>query len=547
MKRSFRLRGTALLIAALLTISLAGCGGGSAPSAEGAPAGSSAAQPGTAPPQASTFKNAANDPNVLTVVVQSDPTTMDPTMNGNFAPHQVGRHVYETLLVFDENYNVQPWLVDQWEYEDDLTIKMHLREGIQLHNGDLLTAEDVMYCLERASGEHTVSHPNVKDIDFEKSHMVDDQNFVIVTKTPVANQLEKLCHAYTGIYSKKDCIEKGEDFFQRIAGTGPYEFDSYIPADSYKLVSSGEKYWKHEEMKDRIQYINFRAITETTNRAIEAETGGADIVYDIGANDKQRIIDHPTLEYMYDYSFNAQFIFINCSKGPLADQKVREAIWYGLDRQLVYDLAFKNTGKLPKGVFVEGLPGEVDVSDMFVERDLDKAKALLAEAGYPDGFTIKFAAENNNQSRMDVAEACQSQLAEIGITIELDFMDFNAYVTACQGGQHDMCVYGFSAFTGEGGGTLMRFSPDVATYNLSCYDDAELEKYIADGLSSVDITQRFENYAKAQKRIMELRCALPIYSKEINLAVADYVDMGDFRFDKSYESHLLTGIRFKNQ
>jgi peptide/nickel transport system substrate-binding protein len=489
-----------------------------------------------------TQTNAAGDPDILTIVVPTDPITMDPAMNTYFAAHQVSRHIYETLFRLDADFDLLPMLAKKWRYLDDVTIEIELQEGVTFHNGDPLTSEDVLFSLKRAYDDGTAGYANVEAIDFENCKVIDDTTFILVTKEPKANQLALLSNAFTGIFSKSDYEAKNGNFFNKIAGTGPYQLDSYLEGDYYTLVSYDD-YWD-DSVAGRIKKLHFRVITEGANRAIEAETGGADIVYDITANDKERIKDNPNLQYLYAYSANSNYIFLNTAKAPLDDIRVRKAILHGIDREAVVKMAYKGMGKILNTFFAEGIIGSLDISDQLLERDVEKAKKLLAEAGYENGLALEFAAESNQTMRMDVAEAVQAQLADIGIEIKLNFMDANAYSSYTADGNHDLCIYGLSATTGEAGNGLMRFTPSMSYYTLTSHNDEKILQNIYEGLHTIDEDKRIQLFEGAQRGLMDLYCVLPIWQKEINAAVANYVDMTDFYLDRSYETHLLTGVRF---
>lgn len=487
--------------------------------------------------------NAAGDLDILTIVVPTDPATMDPAMNTYFAAHQVSRHIYETLFRLDSDFNLLPMLAKEWRYLDDFTIEIKLQEGVNFHNSNPLTPEDVLFSFKRSYDDGTAGYSNVVAIDFEKCKVIDDTTFTIVTKEPTANQLALLSNAFTGIFSKSDYEAKNGDFFQKIAGTGPYLLDSYAEGDHYTLTSY-DGYWD-DSVAERIKKLNFRVITEGANRAIEAETGSADIVYDITANDKERIKNAPNLQYIYTYSANSNYICLNTAKKPLDDIRVRQAIMYGIDRDVVVAMAYKGMGKKPNTFFNEGIIGAADISNQLVDRDVVKAKELLAEAGYANGLTLEFAAESNQTMRMDVAESVQAQLAEIGIEIKLNFMDANAYSSYTAGGNHNLCIYGLSASTGEAGNGLMRFTPAMSYYTLTSHNDKNVLQKIDEGLHTIDDNKRIQLFKEAQYGLMDLHCVLPIWSKEINAAAANYVDMTGFYLDRSYETHLLTGVRFK--
>lgn len=491
--------------------------------------------------------NAAGDWNVLTVGISTDPQTMDPALNSNFAPCQVRRNVYEPLFQFDEDYNVIPCLADSWEYLDDCTLKVHIDEDATFSNGEPVTSEDVMFMIEHSIGTAADTYTTGIDKEATYASIIDEKTFCIVTKEPSANQLQMLCHSFCGIFDKSDFEAKNGDFFAGIAGSGPYKFDSYVAGDNYVLVKD-ENYWNDESCPNRVGKIVFRILTESANRAIEAETGGVDIVFNVGASDIERVKANEELQYESIFTFNAQYIFLNMQHEILSNELVREAIKYAIDRETMVKMGFGEMGKVLQAAVVADLPGAADVSDFLVERNVEKAKEFLAQAGYPDGFTLKFTCDNSNQERMDAGEAMQAQLAEVGITLEIDAMDAASLTLANESGDHDITIYGYSAASGEAGSALVRFLPETATWPLTGYPkDDVLVDYIREGLKAIDLDERYEYYHKAQERIMELGCVIPLYSKEVNAVLAKYVDADSFRMEKSFETHQLWNVVWNSE
>lgn len=520
-----RVLSTILCIATALSV-LTACGGSK----------------GSASPGNASASNAAGDWDVLTVGISTDPQTMDPALNSNFAPCQVRRNVYEPLFQFDADYNVIPCLADSWEYLDDCTLKVHINDKATFSNGEPVTSEDVMFMIEHSVGTAADTYTTGIDKEATYASVLDEKTFCIITKEPSANQLQMLCSSFCGVFDKSDYDAKNGDFFAGIAGSGPYKFDSYVAGDNYVLVKN-ENYWNNEACPNRMGKILFRIITESANRAIEAETGGVDIVFNVGASDIDRVKANDALQYESIFTFNAQYIFLNMQHDILSNEKVREAIKYAIDRETIVRMGYGEMGKVLQAAVVADLPGAADVSGFLVQRDVEKAKALLAEAGYPDGFTLKFTCDNSNQERMDAGEAMQAQLAEVGIQLKIDAMDAASLVLSNESGAHDITIYGYSAASGEAGSALVRFLPETATWPLTGYpQDDILVDYIRNGLASIDLDTRYDYYKKAQERIMELGCVIPLYSKEVNAVLAKYVDADSFRMEKSFETHQLWNV-----
>ena len=516
----------------LLMISiLTACGGNTA--GNGGNAGSGNAGGGTA----TAVTNAAGDWDILTIGVEADPQSMDPMSNPGFTACQVRRCIYEPLFQFDEDYHVAPLLAESWEYIDDCTIEVHLDPDATFSNGEPVTSEDVIFAFQYSTGVSASTYTVGIDIEATAENIIDDKTFRIITFEPVCNQLEQLCHSLTGIFDKSDFEAKDGDFFAGIAGSGPYVYSDYVSGDSLTLVKN-ENYWNDEACPDRVNTLFFRFLTEASQRAIEAETGGVDLVVNVVASDVERVKSNPDLQYKSIYTTNGSYIFMNMAHSPLDNDLVREAVKYAVDNESIVEMSYNGLGKPLTTCVVDTLGGCCDVSEFLVERDVEHAKELLAEAGYPDGFTVYAPVDNSYQERFNALEALQAQLADVGITLEIEGMSNSANTLKVEGGEHDLTIYGFSAPSGEAGSTLVRFLPETGTYSLVGYpEDDVLVEYIRNGLASVDTAERDEWYEKAQKRLMELNVIIPHYAKEVNSVMAKYVDADSFTMDRSFETH----------
>ena len=240
---------------------------------------------------------------------------------------------------------------------------------------------------------------------------------------PQPNQVEMLESPLCGVFSKAAYEKNGGKFdtVDKLVGTGPYVATEYKLGDSFSMTANPNYWNKDPNMAPKIKNILFRIITDPTQLAILAETGKADIVYDIAATDIDRIKANKKVVYMSALGTNTNYVVFNVKHKPLDNPKVREAIWYALNREAIVKGAYKSSGKLADGFFSPDMDGRhPDLSKFFVKQDVAKAKALLAEAGYANGGGIKINITTFNQvERVDMCEAIQAQLAEIGITVEV--------------------------------------------------------------------------------------------------------------------------------
>lgn len=486
-------------------------------------------------------KNNEQKKDTLTVVINNDPGSMDPNDTDDFAHHQVTRQIYETLVVRDADGNLSPCLAESWEYQDDKTIIFHIRKGVLFHNGEELKASDVLFSFKRVFDDNMTGKNQIPFIDLTASKVIDDYTLQIVTTEPSALQLPMLESPKISIISEKAYNESNGDFNIAPIGTGPYKFVSYNTGDRVELTAN-ENYWIKDEPK--IKNVEFRIITDSSSRAIEAESGGADIVYDINANDVDRVRDNPNINLVTAMGYNTSYLCFNIAKEPLDNPLVREAIWYAVDVPNTIEVAYGDYGNIANGFVSPGVEGRnEELSTYFPKRDVNKAKELLAEAGYTDGLTLHVSCENSNQQRMDVAQSFQSQLAEVGITLELDFMEMNTWISSLFAGESELSIFGFTASTGEAGSVLMRWLPDSSTNKIFNWESDEYTSQCQKALGTIDEQARLELYKELQVMIMKDKIALPIWHKEINAAIKK--DVQGFNLMPTYENHYLQSVYFE--
>lgn len=476
----------------------------------------------------------------MTVVVSADPGSLDPHDNVQQQKHQSTRQIYETLVVYNDEGVLIPWLAESWEYEDDLTLVFKIRQGVKFHSGDELTANDVLFSFKRMREDNTPAAMQVNQLNFDKSEVVDEYTVKLVTDEPYALQLPMLELPLCGIISEKTYTENNGDINSNPNGTGPYKVVKFMPGDS--LVLEGfEDYWI--EGQPYVKNVTLRYISDSSSRAIEAESGGSDIVYDISANDVDRVRENPNLNMVSAMGANTSYLYLNLAQPPLDDARVREAIWYACDMPVAVNVAYRNFGQLADGVVSPGIGGRhPDLSKLFPTRDLEKAKALLEDAGYADGFTTEIVVNANDQQRKDIAEVLQAQLADVGIELKISAMDSTASATYLSEGKAPMTVYGLTASTGEAGRTLFRWLPDTSEWALSSWESEEYNEAISKALVTIDEEERNELYYQCQEMLMENFIVLPVWHKELNAACQP--DVKGFRITTSYEHHFLQFVYF---
>jgi len=482
--------------------------------------------------------------NTLTVVISADPVNLDANHSDSQTHYQVTRQIYETLFVYDQDYNIAPWLCESYNYEDDVTIILKLRKGVKFHNGDELKASDVMFTFQRIVDDHLSGLIEVATLDLPKCEIIDTHTLKLVTKGPVATQIPLLENPAASIISERAYRAANGDWLKGAAvGTGPFQFVSYAAGDQI-VMKAFKDYWRPGE--PGVENLVMRFVRDSSSRSIEAETAGAaDIVYDIGSKDLARIRAAKGVSIIDDLGTNTSYLLFNTARAPLNNIKVREAIWYGVDARTAVNLAYGDFGAFAEAWVCPGIGGydPTQKDKYLIERDVAKAKTLLAQAGFPNGFSLKIAVPNNNQERMDMAEVFQAQLAEIGIDVKVDTMESSAWISHILAGKHDLTIYGMSASDFEADRALAQYMPLHVNHNLCAYKNKEFQDLFTTAVVTLDKDARFQMYRDASNLLLRDFVTLPLWHKALNAAVKDHVT--GFRITRSYEHHYLQYVKFR--
>lgn len=476
---------TLIIMALVLSMVLTACGGGS-----GSGSGSS---------------------DTLTVAMSADAVSLDPTQTNDTYSSNVSFQIYEGLITHDKDNNIVPVLAESYEQVDDLTYRFKIREGVKFHNGEELTPADVVFSLKRC-----IDAPNIKHlfnvIDANSVKDIGDNTVEFKLKSPYTPILHNLCHPGAFIQNEKAVNDGGADYQMNPVGTGPYKFVSWAKADNVKLERN-EDYWGEP---GKVQNIVFRIIPEGTNRTIELESGGVDIAYDIIPNDIKKISENKDLAIVDDFSLGTQYIGINVSHAPLDNLKVRQAIRAGIDLDQIIQAVWMGvcetaTGPMPSAINY-GIPEEFPLEP----RDVEKAKALLAEAGYPDGIDISMATSDKKE-RIDIATAMKEQLAECNIRMNIEVLEWSAYLKKLESGNSDLFQLGWTADAPDADGMLypnFHSSQVGPGGNYTFVKDPSLDALLDKARLLPEGDERAKAYADIQKIIMDEQYWIPSYFEE---------------------------------
>ena len=472
----------------------------------------------------------------LTVALSGDAISLDPVASNDNQSSNAIKQMYEGLVELDENDEIIPALAESWEHPDDLTYIFKLKEGVKFHNGEELKASDVVFSLKRA-----IVAPNVKHLydSIDPESVVANGDYTVEFKLvkPYSAILANLTHPGASICNEKAVNDAGDSYQMNPVGTGALEFVSWQKANSMEM----KRFEDYHGEKTQYEKLVFKIIPEPTNRTIELESGGVDIAMDITPNDVSKVEDNDKLELHRSLDYGTTYLGFNTKKAPLDNEKVREAISYGIDINEIVNAVFLGIGETATGPMPPTLKYSIAEGLTPKKRDVAKAKELLKEAGFENGFETSIST-NDNKDRVDMATAMKQQLSEIGIDVTINVLEWSAFNDLIKNGQHDMFEIAWTAD-----------SPDPDTFMFPCFhssaqgeggnyaflEDAELDTLLEKARESQDDAERADYYKQAQERVMAISAWVPEHFKEILIGANK--DIKNVEVSK-YGSHRLTKV-----
>lgn len=456
----------------------------------------------------------------LIIAVLSDATKLDPHLGTDIPSANVYHgKIYEGLVKQDENMEIKPSLATEWKQVNDLTWEFKLRQGVKFTDGTDFTADAVKKTIERVQAKETASPRANLFAMIKEVKIVDEHTVQLITAYPYAPLLSNLAHYSAGIISPKS-IESKANIGQNPVGTGPFKLKEWKPGQEIVLEKNPD-YWGK---KPTINTVTFKVVPEDSTRIAMVETGEANIADPVPVTEVDRLENSDKMKLLRTTALGNDYIGFNLQKKPFDNPKVRQAISYAIDTKAILKGVYNDVGKLanaPMGPSVFGYSDKIKGYSY----DPEKAKKLLAEAGYPNGFKTTIWT-NDNKERVNVAEVVQSQLKGIGIDVQTKVVEWGAYLDATAKGQQDMYILGWSNMTGDADyNQYFLFDSEAAGNpgNRSFYKNPEVDQLISQGRQETDPEKRKKIYEDAQKIEMKDAPMVFVRNSEFLTAVGNNV------------------------
>ncbi|MBA0217925.1 glutathione ABC transporter substrate-binding protein GsiB [Pectobacterium brasiliense] len=440
------------------------------------------------------------------IAVGSTFTSLDPYDANDSLSQTVAKSFYQGLFGFDKEMKLVNVLADSYDVSPDgLTYTVKLHPGVKFHDGSAFNAAAVKVNLDRASNpDNRLKRYNLFKM-IEKTDVVDDLTVKITLKTPFSAFVNNLAHPAAVMISPAALKQYGKDIGFHPVGTGPYRFVAWNQTDFVK-VEKFSGYWKAGLPK--LDSITWRPVVDNNTRAALLQTGEAQFAYPIPFEQAKVLEKNDKLALVASPSILHRYISMNVTQKPFDNPKVRQALNYAINKEALIKVAFSGYATPAEGP----LPGSIDYSVKYQPWPYDPAKAreLLKEAGYPDGFSTTLWSSHNHSTAQKVLQFTQQQLAQVGVKVQVTAMDAGQRAAEVEGkGVKETGVRlfytGWSASTGEADWAL---SPLFATaswppvqFNTAFYSNPQVDADLANALKTTDRTEKQKLYQDAQDKI----------------------------------------------
>lgn len=373
----------------------------------------------------------------LVVGMGIEPAGLDPTIAAPVAIGQVTwQNIFEGLVTIDRDGKVQPQLARSWEISPDgLTYRFRLQTGVKFHDGEAFDASVAKAAIERARGADSVNPQKRYFATIESVEAPDAETLVLKLSQPTGSLLYWLGWPSSVMVG----TQSAADNKVTPVGTGPFRFKAWAKGDKVELARN-EDYWNREKAA-KLESATFRFITDPQAQAAALKSGDVDAFPEFGA--PELIADLEKEEKLSVVIGNTELKVVagmNNARKPFDDRRVRQALMMAVDRATVVEGAWSGFGTPIGSHYTPNDPGYLDLTATY-PHDAEKAKALLAEAGYPNGFTFTIKAPQMAYAQRS-AQVLQALFAEIGVTMKIETTEFPAKWVSdvFKGSDYDMTI-----------------------------------------------------------------------------------------------------------
>lgn len=473
----------------------------------------------------------------------SDAISLDPHRATTAPEVWVYNNIYETLVLLDEDMNIQPALAVSWELVEEDRMRFYLKEGVSFHDGTPFNAEAVEFTINRAVNPEFPARGVAWLGPVIGAEAVDEYTVDVLTDGPFGPLLNHLSMVFVvGIVSPTAVELHGDDYGRHPVGTGPFKFDNWVTNQSITLVRNDD-YHGEPALLDQVE---FRVIPEEGARMLSFYRGDLDMLLRAAPAELPMLRDDPSVTVHDADGLRVFYLGFNTAQAPTDDPVLRRAIAHLVDVDSINAFIVEDAMVPARSVIAPAVFGfrDTGMPELYAY-DPEKAEELLSEAGYTrdangklvdaDGAPLTlvyWASEGRDMKDREVSEAILAQLTQAGVTVDFIQREWGAYLDAhaSDDNSYNLFMMGWVTMTGDAEfGMYSTFhSTDVNT-NYAHYNNTEVDRLLDLARGSLDQEERAAAYGDALELITADTVWKPIYQTRETVVVHDYV--------KGYVSH----------
>lgn len=473
----------------------------------------------------------------LKIGLAADVSSLDPHYL-NIAPNiSLASHLFDTLVLVDANGKLVPGLATSWRAVDDTTWEFKLRRGVKFHDGSEMTADDVLFSLDRPATLTASPGPftsYTRQIVAKKA--VDPYTVQLKTATPYGPLPLDMSSIF--IVSKKAAQNAGTEDFNNgsaLVGTGPFRFAAFARGDRVDMTRN-DQYWGDKPAWDK---VSMRIITASAPRLAALLAGDVDLIETVPTADLARLKTNPKFTLEQKTSWRTLFWHVDqqarrspfvtdragkpLDKNPLADMRVRLAMSKAIDRKALTARTMEGLALPASNIVAPGIFGYNDA--LKVEAyDPEGAKKLLAEAGYPEGFGLTLHGPNNryiNDER--IVQTVAQFFSRIGIVTKVQTLPLSVYFTKARAGEFSVALLGWGTLAADFGLRTLVGTPNAntgwGTWNWGRYSNPKVDELVKSALSSVDTDKRESHARDAAAIALQEVAVIPLHHQVASWAM----------------------------
>ena len=481
----------------------------------------------------------------LRVASAFDPQTMDPHAVALLYHSRISTQIYESLVSRDAQFKLEPALAQSWQMLNPQLWRFKLRPGVVFHDGTPFSADDVVFSIARAQGQTSQRSFTLKAISAVKK--IDDLTLDFQLSSPDAVLADKLLQVamMSQAWARTHGVEKSQDYngkqetyaVRNANGTGPFKLDSYQP-DVRTLLKRHEAWWGSQDPRSgNISEASYISIRADATRLAALASGEVDLVIDPPFQDVERLRQDPRLTVLSMTDIGTQYLTFDHARNellhgdvkdrnPFKDKRVRQAVAHALNVELIVQKVLRGQAVATGSMVSPLVDGYLPELDKRIPYDPARAKALLTEAGYPQGFGVTLDCVNVAY-REAVCQAATAMLTQIGIRATLRSSPTNVFFPKLSGAQASLIEFGWTPAVDAWStlnGLLHSWDPlGGGTFNAGRYNNPALDVLIDAVRTEPDMTRRRARVGVALRLASEDIAYLPMYRRKLNWAMAKKV------------------------